>query len=238
MIPVINFNVIKIVLIQRIHLIRRTQILVAALFILCFSIVAIAILQQSKPAMPFINGYLLTEPISLPKFVLQNHQEQPFYQTTLLGKWHLISYGYLNCPDICPTTLMTLSYVADQVKTLDLNSEVKFIFYTVDPDRDQAKQLLSYLDYFNSDFIGLRATNDKDKDLFEQSLAMKVDVSIRQDTDLSYAVSHDVAIFVINPDGNLQAVLKPKSNALRTQPFSSDIIFEDFLQVFHYYQSG
>ena len=115
---------------------------------------------------------------------------------------------------------------------------MKFVFYTVDPVRDQADLLLQYLSYFDSDFIGLRAKDDKNKVLFEKKLAIKVNISEHQDNALNYSVSHDVALFLINPEGKLQAVLKPESSATPEKPFSSDIIYQDLLKVVAFYRAS
>ena len=117
---------------------------------LIFSVIAFSFLSHTKQQMPLINGYLLKKPVSLPLFKLQDHKGQLFDHASLLGNWHLIAYGYLTCPDICPTTLLTLTHVAQQLKAEKVTSEVKFIFYTVDPVRDHSEQLLQYLAYFNS----------------------------------------------------------------------------------------
>jgi len=213
---------------------RNIQIALVLLVIFLFSATAISHLQQTKQPMPLINGYLLKKPVVLPAFRLQDHQGQVFDHTSLLGNWHLIAYGYLTCPDICPTTLLTLTHVAQQLKSKNLKPEIKFIFYSVDPVRDSSEQLSQYLAYFNPTFIGLRASEKENKAVFERSLSIKVKISEHETDSLSYSVSHDVALFITNPQGKLQAVLKPKDSALRQEPFTATGIYQDLLKVLTY----
>ncbi|MEJ2592439.1 MAG: SCO family protein, partial [Candidatus Thiodiazotropha sp.] len=54
-----------------------------------------------------------TKPIA--PFVLTDQHGKRFDNQRLLGKWTLLSFGYTNCPDICPTDLAMLAQVDDQL---------------------------------------------------------------------------------------------------------------------------
>ena len=54
------------------------------------------------------------------------------------------SLGFLDCPDICPNTLLEISNII-----FELEIEVKninFFFVTVDPERDTISNMNEYLD--------------------------------------------------------------------------------------------
>ena len=72
------------------------------------------------------------------------------------GKVVTIFFGYLNCPDFCPTHLMRQKEV---LKLLGNDaSKLQTLFVTVDPDRDSQEALKAYMAAFDPSFIGLRGT--------------------------------------------------------------------------------
>ena len=125
-------------------------------------------------------------------------------------------FGYTNCPDFCPTTLATLAAVENRLRAAQLPTP-QVIFVSVDAKRDTPAQLAKYVPYFDPGFVGLTAT---DQPAIE-ALARKwgVAVLIRPATDGNYTVDHSGAIFVIDPAGNLAAVL--------TGPFTVEALQSD-----------
>jgi protein SCO1/2 len=70
----------------------------------------------------------------------------------------VLYFGYTNCPDICPTTLSDLSSVLQRLgpKARD----VRVLFVTVDPSRDQLPELKTYVNAFAPEIDGLRGSPD------------------------------------------------------------------------------
>src|SRR5450755_4326152 len=69
------------------------------------------------------------------------------------GKVVVLYFGYMNCPDACPTTLAALR----QAMT-DLGADadrVQVLFVTVDPERDTPALLEQYVKSFDPRFAGL-----------------------------------------------------------------------------------
>ncbi|HCD57056.1 MAG TPA: hypothetical protein DEQ90_16655, partial [Halieaceae bacterium] len=58
---------------------------------------------------PQIQGVLLPESRELARFVLTDHRGDAFSNSDLEGRWHLVSYGFTSCPDVCPATLAELA---------------------------------------------------------------------------------------------------------------------------------
>ena len=86
--------------------------------------------------------------------------------------------------------------------------------------------------------IGLTAVDTSDtRDLsFERSLGiMAVLTPLEMDEGLEdhggYSVSHGVAIYLLNPDGELQAVFKPTIDNDGTQYFTVDQIYKDYRKI-------
>jgi protein SCO1 len=69
------------------------------------------------------------------------------------GAVQLFYFGYLSCPDVCPTTMADLKVaLAGLGPAAD---RVQVAMMSVDPGRDTAENLRSYLDHFLPDARGL-----------------------------------------------------------------------------------
>lgn len=62
----------------------------------------------------------------------------PYGSRDLEGSYYLIYFGFTNCPDICPNSLIKLSKALQRIRKMPeyqyLN--LKTVFVSVDPDRD------------------------------------------------------------------------------------------------------
>jgi hypothetical protein len=73
------------------------------------------------------------------------------------GKIVLLYFGYTNCPDVCPTTLLNLTTMLKSMgKQAD---DVRVLFVTVDPNRDTLAVLKQYTQAFAPQVVGLRGTH-------------------------------------------------------------------------------
>src|SRR5262245_49059367 len=57
------------------------------------------------------NAYVLPQPDALAEFRLLRHDEKPFDNRSLSGRWSFLIFGYTFCPDFCPTTLAMFNEV-------------------------------------------------------------------------------------------------------------------------------
>jgi len=119
------------------------------------------------------------------------------------GKAVVLSFGFTQCPDVCPTTLADLAGV---VKALGADAgRVQVLFVTVDPERDTPELLAQYLRAFDPRFIALRgdlpATQRVAKDF-------KVYFEKRK-TGASYTIDHSAQSYVIDPQGRLRLLVRP-----------------------------
>jgi protein SCO1/2 len=201
------------------------------------AIVAVAlVVYVNRPTRPpQIQGVVLPEPVPLPAFQLIDHNGNAFTNSALMGRWHLVSYGFTTCPDICPTTL---AQVADAISLLGSRaSDLQVLFYTVDHRRDTARQLAVYLPFFNADFVGLTHVDDPDNPHlpFEQGLGIVARLVPDTDPDsVDYQVLHGITLYLLNPQGELQAIFEPDNTGLGPLSFSADRLAADYLAVRNY----
>jgi protein SCO1/2 len=158
---------------------------------------------------------------TLPDFSLIDHHGQTFGPAQVRGHWSMMFFGYTNCPDFCPTTLTTLAALEKRLRTDAAPVRPRVIFMSVDAKRDTPEQLAKYVPYFDPEFIGLTAASQSDVEAVAAKLG--VGVIITPKADGTYSVDHSGAIFVLNPQGKLAAVL--------TGPFSVDALESDFRRI-------
>lgn len=205
-----------------------------------------AALYIGRPAPPpQIQGVLLPEGRGLPDFLLLDHHNRRFTPRDLAGRWHLVSYGFTFCPDVCPTTLVQL---VELVRRLDArgHDDLRVLFYSVDHRRDTADKLATYLPFFHPDFLGLTHLDDNgDRHLpFEKGLGIYAELIPQSDDSYltgGYQVTHGLQLFLINPQGQLQAVFEPARNppsaaVQGVQPatgyfFDAEQILRDYLAI-------
>ena len=151
------------------------------------------------------SGTLIPNPRPLTPFNLTDHNGKTFSQDSIKGQWHLLSFGYTNCPDICPTTLAMLAQLDDQMNQYKTDPEIKTAFITIDPERDTQQKLSSYVPYFNNTFLGITGSLDELEKLTRQLGVLYARVETKE-SSLDYLMDHSTSIILINPEGEFQAV--------------------------------
>jgi protein SCO1/2 len=184
-------------------------------------VAASALWRHRTPAVDLTTGTLITPSRELPDFSLIDQQGRPFGPANLRGHWSMLFFGYTNCPDLCPTTLTTLAAMEKRLHAVKASVLPQVVFVSVDAKRDTPAQMAKYVPYFDPAFIGLTAADQPSI----ESVAKKLGVSviIQPAADGNYTVDHSGAIFVVNPDGRLTAIL--------SGPFGVDALQGDFQRI-------
>ena len=132
-------------------------------------------------------------------FTLTDGSGKPFSLSSLKGKVVLLTFGFTNCPDVCPTELLTFN---DTFKQLgEQSKDVAAVFVSVDPARDTPELIGRYAAQFNPAFIGLTDTNGgRDIAVVKQQYRI---VSARTDikSDRIYNVDHSSGTYIIDKKG-------------------------------------
>ena len=131
----------------------------------------------------------------------------------LKGKWTILSFGFTDCPDICPKTLMTFKQMRQRGEKLGLSS-VQFAFVTVDPQKDTKEKLKVYIPYFDNKITGIRGSLEATKE-FALSLAS----SFGRDKKTK-AIYHTENFYLIDPEGRWAAYIRPRE-------LSGKVIYDD-----------
>jgi len=149
-------------------------------------------------------------------FTLKDHNGNEVSLYNFKDKFVLLTFGYTNCPDICPTTLAKLDKIADK---LDDDYEVQVLFITIDPTRDTAEKLKNYVPYFNENFIGL--TGDE-PDIYKAVRSFHAFYSKEEgESSASYIMNHTTSVFLIDQNG--KNILKYSQGRLEPEGIISDL---------------
>jgi protein SCO1 len=184
-------------------------------------IAASALWRHHAPPVDLTTGTYFAPGRRLPDFSLIDQQGRVFGSANLRGRWSLLFFGYTNCPDFCPTTLATLAAMQKRLRAAKASVLPQVIFVSVDAKRDTPAQMAKYVPYFDPEFIGLTAADQPAIETVAKQFG--VSVIIQPASDGTYTVDHSGAIFVLDPDGRLSAIL--------SGPFSVDALQGDFRRI-------
>jgi protein SCO1/2 len=147
---------------------------------------------------PSFRGNVLDSPVLAPDFVLTDQHGESFRLSEQRGRVVVLFFGYASCPDVCPTTLGVWKRVYVE---LGADAEkVRFVFVTVDPERDTQERLREHLALFSPDFVGLTGTLEELESVY-QAYGVYREKEALPGSELGYQVTHTASAYVIDPDG-------------------------------------
>ena len=171
------------------------------------------VLSNNRPIELEAGTWLGEQARALPEFELRDHNNQPLTRESLNGKWNLIFFGYTHCPDICPASLQTMAEMFTAIEDPDVLEAIQVYFVSVDPERDNAEILATYVTYFNPAFIGATAPLERLTPL-TRSLGIAHNIRNKSETSTTYDVDHSSAIVLINPQGEYAGLFGAPHDAL------------------------
>ncbi len=134
-------------------------------------------------------------------FTLTDHNGQVRKLADFKGKVIVMFFGYTQCPDVCPTTIVELAEVK---KLLGKDGErVQALFVTVDPARDTPEVLKAYMGSFDPKFLALYAASPEK--LMQLAKDYKVYYKkVEGSTPTSYTMDHSAGSYVYDTKGQLR----------------------------------
>lgn len=129
-----------------------------------------------------------------------DHTGRRFASAELQGKAVMLFFGYTQCPDICPTTLVTMK---EAMRLLGSEADrVQVLFVSVDPDRDTQDILAAYVPWFDARFVGLRSEAEATR---TAAAAFRVFYAKAKGSDaLNYSIDHTANSLAYDPQGRLR----------------------------------
>ncbi|BAS29182.1 SCO family protein [Limnochorda pilosa] len=147
------------------------------------------------------HGRVMDPVRAAPDFALTDQQGRPFRLSSQRGSAILLFFGYTSCPDVCPTTLSTFRQVR---QALGSDAEqVRFVFVTVDPERDTPERLREYLAFFDPSVVGLWGELDA-LETVREAYGVYAAKSLDPQAPDGYWMNHTATAFLVDASGNLR----------------------------------
>lgn len=168
---------------------------------LCAAILA-AVSWAAPPVPPSQPNRLAVWPQAAgsPAFELVDADGVPRTLSDYRGHVVVVFFGFLRCPDVCPTDLLKLALVMKQLGRVAAHVQVLFI--TLDPERDTPALLKSYVSAFDPRFVGLTGTTAQVDQAASSFNVHYARVALGDD----YTIDHSTATFVLDVAGRLRLI--------------------------------
>ncbi len=129
-----------------------------------------------------------------------DHNGTPRSIKDFAGKIVVVFFGFVQCPDVCPTTMAELAEVK---KLLGKDGDkLQALLITIDPERDTLPVLKGYMVNFDPTFLALRTTPEKLAIVAKDFKTYYKKVPGR--TDTSYSMDHSAGSFVYDTTGKVR----------------------------------
>ena len=130
-------------------------------------------------------------------FELTTHEGKRLSSAELAGTPFALFFGFTHCPDVCPTTMLELS---NAMKALGADADrMRFLFVSVDPERDTPEQLKLYLSNFDPRITGLVGTPQEIAAVAKAYRAIYEKVPTKD----GYTYNHTALVYLMGRDGRL-----------------------------------
>lgn len=115
----------------------------------------------------------------------------------------VVYFGFTHCPDVCPTTLSTLSRALDELDDEDAE-RIEVGMVTVDPERDTDELLTAYLAGFFDEPLALREADPGELLRDAERFGVSFQIEAHETGDTDYDVGHTPLLFVIDDRGTVR----------------------------------
>ncbi len=133
------------------------------------------------------------------KFELTDFNRQDVTERNYNGKKTVVFFGYTFCPDICPTSLFTISQA---LNALGEDSQTwRVLFISIDPARDTPEILKQYVSHFHDNIVGLTGTPAQIKHVAKIYGAYYSKLEAPANAPDYYAMAHTSSFYLMHSNG-------------------------------------
>jgi protein SCO1 len=135
-------------------------------------------------------------------FALIDQDGKPITEAAFRGHPTALFFGFTHCADVCPTTLFEMD---GWFKKLGPDGDkIKAYFISVDPERDSAEMLKTYISNVTNRVIGITGEPAKVAEMVKSFgvYARKV-----PSDDGGYEMDHTASVFLLNSAGDFHGTI-------------------------------
>jgi protein SCO1/2 len=173
----------------------------------CLCAVAILLGGCSAPDNYAYRGTPYNPPVPATDILGTRAGNTPFQLSKINEKVKMVFFGYTSCPDVCPTTLSTMSGVYKKLSP-EVQKQVAMIFVSVDPDRDTPEKMATFVQAFDPGIYGVHVTPEHLAELKKgYHVYAEKHLEVGKPLDpLYYFIDHTSAVFLIDKDNKLREI--------------------------------
>jgi protein SCO1/2 len=138
-----------------------------------------------------------------PRYLLQAMNGRAIMDGDFRQQFQFITFGYTFCPDVCPTSLLEIAAVLQQLG--DQAGQVQALFFSVDPERDSLDQLRSYVGFFDKRIVAATGSPELVRRAAENFKVRYEKVVPASGNPAHYAIDHTAGMFLLAPGGQFIA---------------------------------
>lgn len=164
--------------------------------------------STDSPLPANLRGVVVAAPMKLGAVHLTDHRGGTVTDAWFAGHWTFLFFGFTSCSDVCPATLAQLAVLK---KVISRNhpdvSMPRYVFVSVDPERDTRTRLKTYLANFDPSFVGMSGDPAQ-----IEALERPMGAFHRKGKPAAsgyYSVSHSAEIFLLDPSARVYARFIP-----------------------------
>lgn len=154
----------------------------------------------------------------VPRYLLVDPNGRSVTSEDFRGKFQLIAFGYTYCPDVCPTTLVEMAAILQQLG--NKAEKLQPIFITVDPERDSGKVLKTYTEFFHPRILGLTGPQALVRRTADNFKVRYAKVREPGEPPERYSMDHSAGMYLLGPDGSF---LKKFAFASKPEDIATEI---------------
>lgn len=122
--------------------------------------------------------------------------------------YKLVAFGFTQCPDVCPTTLLRMHKVLDALGRTD--RQLTPLFVTLDPEHDTPQALEVYTTSFDARIVGITGGAGEVR-AFASTYG--VYPPGEEQAEMREAISHSPLLYLLGRDNEMLAAYQPTSSA-------------------------